>query len=1205
MEVMDVTKLNVRKVLPLILLSFALLCSAAMAAGIGNISATSVADVRQGETGVIQFAFDNSLNPAAATLTFDIYFDQLVATATGYTANTQYNPQVTPIDTVPVRVSMYTTGVFPSDVWLLNLTLEAVENDGSSTSIGIVPVLVEDENGADVTSSISGLNGTFSTLDEVDPVINITTPATVSQTFAVTGTVTDVGGMGTGTPSATLTGLISGATQTVNLPLTQTSPSTWTFSTSVTWTTYEAVRIDVTATDAAGNTGSNSAFVTVSQVGFSYPEPTGFINAQPTVIKVFTQQIDPATVTMTLSGPAMIPLGVTFDGAYAQNATVPALVDGTWTVNATGTDTVGGDTRSLEWTFTLDRVPPVITSFTIADTDGDGYIEAGEALNFNWNVVGADRVEIKDNTTQTVFFTSTAATGSDSVTIPVGNRAMVFAAFDNAGNVAYVPFHLYYNYMAWVNSTKMGTVSGIDMNLTALRQIDLTAQGSVTFYNPREAPLPPFGNIVRSVTHVGQVTADTYVAVDTTANRTYTGAQTYDKLWTYNPNTALDFLVQAPNINGANLLILEANETYVARMLDEGKAASKTVNYNDLFKKSAWFFINGGYTKLVVNPDGTFSQPVSEGNPLTVPASGKITDTLALPANQVNLNTGYRLSTQALPALPLPAGDYVIAAISVDDDRIGIIEVLPFTVMDTNEIGTVPATVNRGTSFDASFTTPARRVAAVLVRHDTWDVQAGIDASTIGIGMISANLTYNGVPATKKLIGDIYASPESAAYVAAPNTTTVTVKTDGLLAGLYDVHLLAENVNGTVQAYGHHQINVRTPGAPVAAFTMTPSTGYTPLAVAFTDASTGNINTWAWEFGDGTTASTRNATHTYTVPGTYLVNLTVTGFGGTDTIQQTLVVTSPVPAAIFTATPTTGTVPLAVTFTDLSTGNITGWHWNFGDGTNATTRNATHTYTTVGTFTANLTVTGPLGNDSALATITVTAAPSPSGGGGGSSVSTSTSTGSATLLTASWGGVLKPYQINSDEGTADLYIATGVTALLEDGKTPVGQITINDLESDEVPAVPTGSTFSFLGYAVECSPAGATFSPAIDLTFTLTDEEWADVLEQLDGNLENLVVKWYNPLTGVWEHIPTTVDAVHHTVTASITHFSTYGLFSDVAIVTPVTQEPTTPTTTAPVTTTTTPATPSDEGGFPWLWVIVIIVIIAVAAGAYIYMQRQ
>lgn len=1031
------------------LLIFALCIGAASAAGAGTFAVGDALDVKQGENGIVSISLSNDFSPKCGALDFWVYYDATVATADSVTTNAAAGTWVVSTSLAsPIKFNIVNAGGVPNgDPWMTNITFTAVKNDGSACPIGGVINTAVDTAipPANLKGAITIVNGTFSTLDEVDPVITITTPAAVSQTFAVTGTVTDVGGMGTA--SATLTGLTSGATQTVALPLTLTSPSTWTFSTSVTWTTYEAVRIDVTATDAAGNTGSNSAFVTVSQVGFSNPEPTGFINAQPTVIKVFTQQIDPATVTMTLSGPAMIPLGVTFDGAYAQNATVPALVDGTWTVNATGTDTVGGESRSLEWTFTLDRVPPVITSFTITDTDGDGYIEAGEQLNFNWNVAGADRVEIKDNTTQQVFFTSTAAAGSDSVTVPVGNRAMVFAAFDNAGNAAYVPFHLYYNYMAWVNSTRMGTVSGIDMNLTAMRQLDLTAQGSVTFYNAREAPLPPFGNIVRSVTHVGQVTADTFVAVDNTANRTYTGAQTYDNLWTYDPSSVLDFSVQAPNINGANLLILEANESYLARMIDEGRAAQSSINYNDLFKKSAWFFINGGYTKIEVNPDGTFSQPVSVGAPLTVAASGKITDTLALTNNQVNLDTGYRLSTQALPALTFPAGDYVLAAISVDNDRIGIIEALPFTVMETDEVGIVPSSVTLGNSFDAAFQNQARRVAAVVVRHNTWDAQAGIDASTIGPNMISANLTYNGIPATQKLAGNIYTSPNAATYAAAQNTTTVTVGTSGLLAGTYDVHLLAEHVNGTVQAYGYHQI-----------------------------------------------------------------------------------VVAPTP----TPTPT----------------------------------------------------------------------PRPSGGGGGgSSVSTTTSTGSADLLTASWGGVLKPYRINSDEGTANLFLATGVTALV-DGK-PVSQITIADLESDEVPAAPTGATFSFLGYAVECSPAGATFSPAIDLTFTLTAEEWAEVMEKVGGKAENLVVKWYNPSTSAWESVPTTVDTVHHTVTASITHFSTYGLFSDSTIVTPVTTEPTTPTTTAPVTTTTTPATPSDEGGFPWIWVIVIIVIIAVAAGAYIYMQRQ
>ena len=68
-------------------------------------------------------------------------------------------------------------------------------------------------------------------------------------------------------------------------------------------------------------------------------------------------------------------------------------------------------------------------------------------------------------------------------------------------------------------------------------------------------------------------------------------------------------------------------------------------------------------------------------------------------------------------------------------------------------------------------------------------------------------------------------------------------------------------------------------------------------------------------------------------------------------------------SANFSASPTTGNQPLTVTFTDTSSGIITGWSWNFGDGGTSTDKNPSHTYTSTGTFTVTLTVTGPGGSD--------------------------------------------------------------------------------------------------------------------------------------------------------------------------------------------------------------------------------------------------
>ena len=67
--------------------------------------------------------------------------------------------------------------------------------------------------------------------------------------------------------------------------------------------------------------------------------------------------------------------------------------------------------------------------------------------------------------------------------------------------------------------------------------------------------------------------------------------------------------------------------------------------------------------------------------------------------------------------------------------------------------------------------------------------------------------------------------------------------------------------------------------------------------------------------------------------------------------------------ADFTANVTSGSVPLAVNFTDQSCGTITSWQWSFGDGATSNEQNPSHTYSKPGTFTVSLTVTGPSGSD--------------------------------------------------------------------------------------------------------------------------------------------------------------------------------------------------------------------------------------------------
>ena len=230
-------------------------------------------------------------------------------------------------------------------------------------------------------------------------------------------------------------------------------------------------------------------------------------------------------------------------------------------------------------------------------------------------------------------------------------------------------------------------------------------------------------------------------------------------------------------------------------------------------------------------------------------------------------------------------------------------------------------------------------------------------------------------------------------------------------------------------------------------------------------------------------------------------------------------------------------------------------------------------------------------------TITITAAPVPyyGGGGGGSGGKSvpqfeeSTTTGQ--FQTNSAGIVQNGMIVSATDGLSSVSIAKGVKALDANGQ-PLGSVTIRT--TTDVPSSGS-SAFSFAGHAVEMGPAGATFSPAIPLTFKLTEEEW----NNLEAG-ESFAIKWYNPALGEWEDIPTSVNPYTRTVTGKISHFSTFALFKQII------ETPTTP----PVTQTTAPAetpVPGDTttGGFPWVWVVVVIVLIALIGGGYYYMQQQ
>jgi hypothetical protein len=167
--------------------------------------------------------------------------------------------------------------------------------------------------------------------------------------------------------------------------------------------------------------------------------------------------------------------------------------------------------------------------------------------------------------------------------------------------------------------------------------------------------------------------------------------------------------------------------------------------------------------------------------------------------------------------------------------------------------------------------------------------------------------------------------------VAYPGWTTATYVTDGL----DDLNQVSLNIaNGTY--VGNAYVTANTTSGP------------SPLSVAFTGHYIGTPNSYLWDFGDGTTSTSANPTHTYSnvlggqftvvytaynTNGTYNGNAALGAKGSTSTSTNTDYITlfTPLPIPSFTTSPTSLDTGSSVTVTNTSL-YATSYSINYGDG---------------------------------------------------------------------------------------------------------------------------------------------------------------------------------------------------------------------------------------------------------------------------------
>jgi hypothetical protein len=201
---------------------------------------------------------------------------------------------------------------------------------------------------------------------------------------------------------------------------------------------------------------------------------------------------------------------------------------------------------------------------------------------------------------------------------------------------------------------------------------------------------------------------------------------------------------------------------------------------------------------------------------------------------------------------------------------------------------------------------PRAEVVVVAPAHDA-DVTAG--ALLEAQGLVSGDVVVGSVQVAvrdrtaRRWLRSDGSWSRRREWIEADGTTAWTFAFTPPLPGEYELRARALDGDGrrrsrTVRV--RFRASTAAPGGPSAAFDADAPSGPAPHVVRFSDASTGAIDAWQWDFGDGAASSEGDPLHAYPTPGTFVARLTVSGPGGTDHAELSIHVqpTAPEPPPV-------------------------------------------------------------------------------------------------------------------------------------------------------------------------------------------------------------------------------------------------------------------------------------------------------------------
>ncbi len=195
-------------------------------------------------------------------------------------------------------------------------------------------------------------------------------------------------------------------------------------------------------------------------------------------------------------------------------------------------------------------------------------------------------------------------------------------------------------------------------------------------------------------------------------------------------------------------------------------------------------------------------------------------------------------------------------------------------------------------------------------------------------------------------------------------------------AATYLVQLITENEFGCKDSSSQNILIVNVP-EPV--FSLDTYVGCGPLAIEFSNQSTGYETTFNWDFGNGNTSSALFPDSQIYLAGilddtTYYTTLEASNLCGTVSLLDSITV-RPIPKANFAFYPEEPCSPMTVTFGNASFGSVENFYWDLGNGNTSTdTLPANQIYTTDTTtsfYDVLLVASNECGADSSIQTVEV------------------------------------------------------------------------------------------------------------------------------------------------------------------------------------------------------------------------------------------